>query len=206
MHNYLYIANSWSLTPGVRRKPKLPAQRVGQNGRPVFDENRGYDGPDRITAIMWITADCNVKDAITNLQMELEGEKLQIRWKPAQKKNSRNQICIYGLVPGFDVRGIMQELKYGLKESKKELCDGKKFTISKNIDHCDRPLPLLNGFFKQATAPKASSTSERKETLLNKNKEYMENGCRVFHLEYNPADNARMGDVWNHFTASGRSN
>ncbi len=126
--------NILTLTPGVHRKPKLPAQRVGQNGRPVFDENRGYDSPDRITAIMWITADCNVKDAITNLQMELEGEKLQICWKPAQKKNSRNQICIYGLVPGFDVRGIMQELKYGLKESKKELCDGKKFTISENID------------------------------------------------------------------------
>ncbi len=135
--------------------------------------------------------------------MELEGEKLQIRWKPAQKKNSRNQICIYGLVPGFDVRGIMQELKYGLKKSKKKLCDGKKFTISENIDQRDRPLPLLNGFFKQATAPKASSTSERKETSLNKNKDYMENGCRVFHLEYDPADNARMGDVWNHFTASG---
>jgi hypothetical protein len=46
---------------------------------------------------MWITLSCNIKEAFTSLQMELEGENLQIRWKPTQKKNSRNQIVIFGL-------------------------------------------------------------------------------------------------------------
>jgi hypothetical protein len=89
-NNYMFIQNSWSLMPGIRNKPKLPAPKVGKDGRPVFNKNRGYEGPDRMTAILWITADCNVKDALTLLQMELEGDHLQLQWKPAQKKNSRN--------------------------------------------------------------------------------------------------------------------
>jgi hypothetical protein len=51
-------------------------------------------------------ADCNIKDTLADLQMELKGEHLQLQWKPAQKKNSHNQIVIYGLVPGFDPRGV----------------------------------------------------------------------------------------------------
>ncbi len=80
----MYIQNTLSLTPGVRNTPKMPAPKVGKDGRPVFYENRGNEGPACITAIMWITADCNIKDALTDLQMELEGEYLQIQWKPAQ--------------------------------------------------------------------------------------------------------------------------
>ena len=123
---YLFIQNSWSLQPGTRNKPKLPAPKVGKDGRQLFDKNRGYDGPDCITSIMWISADVNIKDALENLQMELEGEHLQIRWKAAQKKNTKNLMVIYGLPPGFDAKGIMRELTYGLKESEKELCDAKK--------------------------------------------------------------------------------
>jgi hypothetical protein len=37
----------------------------------MFDENQGYDGPNCITAIKWITADCNVKEAMASIQMEL---------------------------------------------------------------------------------------------------------------------------------------
>jgi hypothetical protein len=99
----------------------------------------------------------------------------------------------------------MRELVYGLKESEKELCDAKKFSLTENMDQQDRALPLFNKYFKQATAPKASSQSESKEMSLNKNKEYMENGCRLFHLEYDPADNARMDPTWNQFIASGQS-
>ena len=55
--------------------------------------------------------------------MELEGEHLQIRWKLAQKKNTKNQIVIYGIPPVFDPVGIMGELLHGLKESEKELCN-----------------------------------------------------------------------------------
>jgi hypothetical protein len=114
--NYLFVQNQWSLTPGMRNRAKLPAPKVGKDGCQLFDKNRGYKGPDRITAVMWVMASCNVKDALTSLQMELEGKQLQIRWKPTQKKNSRNQIVIYSLPPGFDQKGIMQELLYGLKE------------------------------------------------------------------------------------------
>ncbi len=86
----------------MRNKPKPTAPKIGKGGRPHFDENRGCDGPDRITSIMWISADVNIKDALLDLQMELKGEHLQIRWKPAQKKNTKNQIVVYGLPPGFD--------------------------------------------------------------------------------------------------------
>jgi hypothetical protein len=44
-----------------------------------------------------------------------------MRWKAAQKKNTKNQIIVYGLPPGFNYKGIMWELLYGLKESEKEL-------------------------------------------------------------------------------------
>jgi hypothetical protein len=113
--NYMYIQNNWSLVPGIRNKPKLPAPKVGKDRCQIFDENRGYDGSNQITAIMWISASCNVKDALTCLQIELEGEKVQIRWKQTQKKNTQNQIVIYVLPPGFDTKGIMWELLFGLK-------------------------------------------------------------------------------------------
>ena len=121
--NCIYIQNKWSLSPGTRSKLKLPAAKVGKDGRPLFDENRGYDGPDRINSVLWITCDTNAKDAIDELQMELEGEQLQIRWKSAQKKNTKNQIVIYGIPPVFDAEGIMGELLHRLKASEKELCD-----------------------------------------------------------------------------------
>jgi hypothetical protein len=146
---YLFIQNAWSLQPGTRNKPKLPAPKIGKDGRQLFDENRGYDGPDWITSIMWISADVNVKDTLSDLQMELEGEHLQIRWKPAQKKNTKNHIVLYSLPPGFDPRGIMRKLMYGLKESEKELCDAKKFSLEQNLDQRDMALPLFNGYYKQ---------------------------------------------------------
>jgi hypothetical protein len=151
---YLFIQNAWSLHPGTRNKPKLPASKIGKDSRQLFDENRGYDGPDWITSIMWISADVNVKDTLSDLQMELEGEHLQIRWKPAQKKHTKNQIVIYGLPTGFDPRGNMRELMYGLKESKKELCDAKKFSLEQNLDQCDVALPLFNRYYKQSTPQK----------------------------------------------------
>ncbi len=201
----MFISNPWSLQPGARNKPKLPTLKVRKDGRQLFDENQGYDGLDRITAVMWITADMNVKDALDSLQMELEGIHFQIRWKASQKKNTKNQIVIYGLPPGFDPKGIMHELLYGLKESEKELCDGKRFTLNQNMACRDMPLPLLNGYYNQATPPKAPTHSKGLENSLNKNKEFTQNGCRLFHLKYDPSDNPRIGAVWNHFKESGRS-
>jgi hypothetical protein len=137
--------------------------------------------------------------------MELGGEHLQIRWKPAQKKNTKNQTFVYGLPPGFDPRGIMQELMYGLKESKKELCNAKKFSLEQNLGRCDMALPLFNRYYKQSTPLKAPTHSQSLENSLNKNNEFMQNRCRIFHLEYNPSKNARMETVWTHFIESGRS-
>ena len=204
--NFMYVQNKWSLQPGTRNKIKLPAAKIGKDGRPLFDEDRGYDGPDRITAVLWITCDINAKEAIDDLQMELEGEHLQIRWKQAQKKNTKNQIVIYGIPPVFDAAGVLGELLHGLKESEKEICTPSS-TLS--LDECnhrrDLALPLFNGFFKQTAPPKAASTAEGKETSLNNNKEFTQNGCRVFNLEYDPVDNARMAPVWTQFRESGRS-
>jgi hypothetical protein len=99
----------------------------------------------------------------------------------------------------------MRALLYGLKECEKELCHHQCFSISENMDHWERPLLLLNGYYKQATAPEASSHSKSRETSLNKNKEYMQNRRRLFHLEYNPTENARMDPVWTQFITSGQS-
>jgi hypothetical protein len=192
----MYIQNKWSLTPGTCNKLKLPAAKVGKDGRPLFDENRGYNGPDQITLVLWITCNTNTKEAIDELQMELEGENLQIQWKPAQKKNTKNQIVIYGIPPVFNAAGIMGELLHGLKVSEKELCDtGSSLSLEDRNHRRDLALPLFNGYFKQAIPPKAVSHSEGKEHSLNRNKEYTQNGCRVFHLEFDPIDNARMAPV-----------
>ncbi len=78
-NNYMCIQNAWSLIPGIQNKTKMPAPKLGKDGRPIFNENRVYNGPDRITTILWITADCNVKDSLADLQMELEGKHLQLR-------------------------------------------------------------------------------------------------------------------------------
>ncbi len=155
--NYMFISNPWSLQPGARNEPKLSTPKVRKDGRQLFDENQGYNGPDRITAVMWITADMNVKDALDSLQMELEGKHFQIRWKASQKKNTKNQIVIYGLPPGFDCKGIMRELLYGLKESKKELCDGKRFTLDQNMA-CRDMLPFLNGYYNRTTPQRLQLT------------------------------------------------
>ncbi len=112
---------------------------------------------------------------------------------------------ICGLPLGFDAKGIMRELLFGLKECEKELCDANRFTPSQNMERRDMPLPLLNGYYKQATPPKVSLYSESLENSLNKNKEYMQNGCKLFHLEYDPADNKRMVPVWTQFIELGRS-
>ncbi len=77
-YNYMYIQNKWSLQPGTCNKLKLPAAKVGKDGRPLFDENRGYDGPDRITAVLWLTCKTNAKEAIDELQMKLEEDRRRI--------------------------------------------------------------------------------------------------------------------------------
>jgi hypothetical protein len=61
VRDYFYIQNSFSLIPGMHTKPKAPPQKVGDDGRFQFDENRQYDGPERITGVMSVSAPGNVK-------------------------------------------------------------------------------------------------------------------------------------------------
>jgi len=78
IRNYFLIQNKYSLVPGTRNKPKVPPRKVDADGRFQFDENRVFDGPDKITGIMLISVPCNVKQAISNLLIELEGDVHQI--------------------------------------------------------------------------------------------------------------------------------
>jgi hypothetical protein len=64
---------------------------VDSDGHFQFDEIRQYDGPDRITGIMLISAPGNVKQAIGNLLIKLEGDAHQIRYKPTQQKIARQK-------------------------------------------------------------------------------------------------------------------
>ncbi len=77
----------------------LPQKDVA-NGHIQFDENQVYVGPDRITGIMLILAPCNVKQAIRNLLIELEGDVHQIQHKPTQHKNSKVEKMFPGVPAG----------------------------------------------------------------------------------------------------------
>ena len=81
VRGYFYIQNSFSLIPGTRNKPKAPPQKVGDDGRFQFDENRQYDGPDRITRVMSVSAPGNVEQAIGDHLIKLEGDAHQIKYK-----------------------------------------------------------------------------------------------------------------------------
>jgi hypothetical protein len=100
----------------------------------------------------------------------------------------------------------MQELLHSLKECKKDLRDRNQFDPSQNIERREMPLPVFYVYYKQATAPKVLFTHTKGlKNSLNKNREYMQNGCRVFHLEYNPSGIKQMDRVWTQFIKSGCS-
>jgi hypothetical protein len=98
----------------------------------------------------------------------------------------------------------MRELLFGLKECEKELCYSKRVSIKENMERRDMPLPLFHGFYKQATPPKATTHSEGLKSSLNKKNEYLRNGCKLFHLEYNPLQNRCMDPFWTQFISYGR--
>jgi hypothetical protein len=104
-----------------------------------------------------------------------------------------------GVPSGLCNEGIMRSIRPGLKTCEKTLCNAKKFTIKANIDCYHLPLLVMNRYFKQVTPPKAISDSESGEYLLNKLTEFKKNGCKIFVIEYNPADNCRMAPVWDLF-------
>ncbi len=60
IRDYFFVQNEFLLIPGTQNKPKVPPQKVDSDGRLQFDENRVYNGPNRITGNMFILAPCNV--------------------------------------------------------------------------------------------------------------------------------------------------
>jgi hypothetical protein len=203
IRDYFFIQNQFSLNPGMHNKPKNLPQKVDFDCRFQFDENQQFDGPDRITGIMSISAPGNVKDAINNLLIELEGDAHQIRYKSTQQKNSKAEKMFPGVPAGLCPEDIMRSIRHGLKKCEKMLCTAKKFTIKANMNRYDLPLPVMNGYFGQVTPPNAISDSESHEHLLNKLTEFKKNGCKMLVIEYNPIDNRRMSPVCDLFINSG---
>ncbi len=115
IRDYFFIQNQFSLNPGTRNKPKNPPQKVDSDGRFQFDEKRQFDGPDRITGIMSISAPGNIKDAINNLLIELEGDAHQICYKLTQQKNSKAEKMFPSIPVGLCPKGIMRSIQHGLK-------------------------------------------------------------------------------------------
>jgi hypothetical protein len=101
IRDYFYIQNNFSLIPGTQNKPKAPPQKVDADGRFQFDENRQYNGPDRIMGVMSVSALGNVKQAIGDLLIELEGDAHQIKYKPTQRKNSKAEKMLPGVPAGL---------------------------------------------------------------------------------------------------------
>jgi hypothetical protein len=150
-----------------------------------------------------ISALCNVKQAISNLLIKLERDVHQIRYKPTQQKNSKAEKMFPGVTAALCPEGLMRSIGYGLKKCEKALCNAKKFSINANMTQYDLPLPIMNGYFKQVTPPKAPSNSESKEHSLNKISEFRKNGCKMCVIEYDLIDNQQMALVWVLFMDSG---
>ncbi len=103
---------------------------------------------------MLISAPGNLKQAINNLLIKLEGDAHQIRYKPTQQKNGKAEKMFPGVPSGLCNEGIMCSIRHGLKTCEKTLYNAKKFTIKANMDRYHLPLPVMNGYFKQVTPPK----------------------------------------------------
>ncbi len=205
--DYFYIQNNFSLIPGTRNKPKAPPQKDDADGRFQFDENRQYDGLDRITGVMSVSSLGNVKQTIDDLLIKLKRDAHQIKkYKPTQCKNSKAEKMFPGVPTGLCGKGIMRSIWHGLKNCEKTLCTAKKFTIKANMDWYRLPLLVMNGYFKQVTPPKAISNSESGKYLLNKLTKFKKNSFKIFVIECDPINNRRLALVWDLFINLGEWN
>ncbi len=133
IRDYFHIQDKFSLIPRTRNKPKVPPQKVDSDGKFQFDENRVYDGPNRIMGVMLISAPCNIKQAISSLLIKLEGDVHQIYYKPTQQKNSKAEKMFPGVPAVLCPKGLMRSIQHGLKKCGKSLCNAKKFSINANM-------------------------------------------------------------------------
>ncbi len=153
IRDYFYIQNNVSLIHGTQNNPKAPSQKVDADRRFQLDENCQYDGPDRIMGVMSVSALGNVKQAIGDLLIKLEGDAHQIKYKPTQCKNSKAEKMFPGVLAGLCSEDIMRSIWHSLKNCEKTLCNAKIFLIKANMDWYQLPLPVMNGYFKQLPLP-----------------------------------------------------
>ncbi len=64
---------------------------------------------------MSISASGNIKEAISNLLIELEGDVHQICYQPTQWKNSKAEKMLPGVPTGLCPKGIIHSIQHGLK-------------------------------------------------------------------------------------------
>ena len=132
---------------------------------------------------MLVSAPGNVKQAVGDLLIKLEGDAHQIKYKPTQRKNSKAEKMFPGVLAGLCSEGIMSSIQHRLKSCEKTLCNAMKFTIKANMNRYHLPLPVMNGYFKQVTPSKTISDLESGDN------------CKIFVIEYDPIDNRRMAPV-----------
>jgi hypothetical protein len=89
IRDYFFIQVQYSLVSGTPNKLKAYPQKIDSDGHFQFDENCQYNGPDKITGIMLISAPGNVEQAIDNLLIKLKRDAHQIWYKPTQQKIAR---------------------------------------------------------------------------------------------------------------------
>jgi hypothetical protein len=145
---------------------------------------------------MSVSAPGNVKQAINDLLIKLKGDAHRIKYKPTQCKISKAEKMFPGVLAGLCGKGIMRFIWHGLKNCEKTLCSAKTFTIKANMDWYQLPLPVMNGYVKQVTPPKAISNLESGKYSLIKLTELKKNGCKIFVIEYDPIGNHCMAPVW----------
>jgi hypothetical protein len=173
VRDYFYKQNSYSLIPGTRNKPKAPPQKVGDDGQFQFDENRQYVGPDRITGVMSVSAPGNVKQAMGDLLIKLEGDAHQIKYKPTQRKNNKAKKMFPGVPAGLCSEGLMRSIR---------LVTGSRIPRR----HC-----------AMLRSSRSSPIWIVITSLLLT--EFKKNGCKIFVIEYDPIDYRRMAPAWDLF-------
>jgi hypothetical protein len=97
-----------------------------------------------------VSAPGNVKQAIGDLLIELEGDAHQIKYKPTQHKNSKAEKMFPGIPTGLCSEGIMHSIRHSLKNCEKTLCNAKEFLIKANMDWYQLPPVQRKGILDQS--------------------------------------------------------
>ena len=192
---YVHFPMEWQLAAAKEKKVRPP--KAASEHR--YDDEAGeYIGPARVTGVIVVSADGDVKKMVQRMRLDLEGTGIGIWWKDVQMKDTVNAIQIPGVIHGFCLEGITQSLYWGLKECEKKLCLKNK----QKLEFIDTPLPKMKVSFKDAKKMKGGSELAKKYSL-NKLPEFRQNGCKMLSIEASPMDYERMGIVWSYFYDSG---